>query len=101
MTDDATAFAHRKRRITCSVVAAGFAQQEYERYRSWVDTTADRLRPFGAGAYVNFLDAAGEQQLGDAYPLAILQRLADVKSQYDPTNRFRRNLNIPPDTGDH
>jgi FAD/FMN-containing dehydrogenase len=50
------------------------------------------------GAYVNFLGDEGEARVHDAYPDATWRRLTDVKRRYDPTNLFRRNQNVSPDT---
>jgi hypothetical protein len=38
----------------------------------------------------------GQHGLRRAYPPATLERLAEVKRQYDPDNLFRLNLNVPP-----
>jgi FAD/FMN-containing dehydrogenase len=93
---DATAFAHRRRKLLCSVVAAGFAEDDSDRHRRWVRSLADALRHLAKGAYLNFLDAADEARLHETYPDGTYQRLAEVKRRYDPSNRFRRNLNIRP-----
>jgi FAD/FMN-containing dehydrogenase len=93
---EATAFAHRRRKLLCSVVAAGFAEDDSDRHRRWVRSLAGALRRLVKGAYLNFLDAADEGRLHEAYPDGTYQRLAEVKRRYDPGNRFRRNLNIRP-----
>ena len=38
----------------------------------------------------------GDQGVRRAYPAATLERLAEVKRQYDPDNLFRLNLNVSP-----
>jgi FAD/FMN-containing dehydrogenase len=93
---DATAFAHRRRRLLCSVVAAGFAEDDSDRHRRWVRSLGDALGHLAKGAYLNFLDAADEGRLHETYPDPTYQRLAQVKRRYDPSNRFRRNLNVRP-----
>ena len=93
---EATAFAHRRRKLLCSVVAAGFAEDDSDRHRRWVRSLAGALRHLAKGAYLNFLDAADEARLHETYPDGTYQRLAEVKRRYDQSNRFRRNLNIPP-----
>jgi len=93
---DATAFAHRQRRLLCSVVAAGFAEADADRHRSWVRSLSGAIGYLAKGAYVNFLDAADESRLHEAYPDSTYRRLVQVKRRYDPTNLFHRNLNIRP-----
>jgi FAD/FMN-containing dehydrogenase len=93
---EATAFAHRRRKLLCSVVAAGFAEDDSDRHRRWVRSLAGALGYLVKGAYLNFLDAADGGRLHETYPDGTYQRLAEVKRRYDPSNRFRRNLNIRP-----
>lgn len=61
--------------------------------------TAPRLRaePFAAGAmYLNYLtNAAGDAGVRTAYGTNY-DRLAELKSKYDPTNFFNSNRNIQP-----
>jgi FAD/FMN-containing dehydrogenase len=93
---DATAFAHRQRRLLCSVVAAGFAEADTDRHRRWVQSLSGAIRHLAKGAYLNFLDAADESRLHETYPDSTYRRLVEVKRRYDPTNLFHRNLNIRP-----
>jgi FAD/FMN-containing dehydrogenase len=93
---DATAYAHRQRKLLCSVVAAGFAEADADRHRRWVQSLAGAIRHLAKGAYLNFLDAADEPRLHEAYPAGTYRRLAEVKRRYDPTNLFHRNLNVRP-----
>jgi FAD/FMN-containing dehydrogenase len=93
---DATAYAHRRRRLLCSVVAAGLAEADAHRHRRWVQSLAGAIRHLAKGAYPNFLDAADERRLHEAYPAGTYRRLAEVKRRYDPTNLFHRNLNVRP-----
>lgn len=46
------------------------------------------------GAYVNYLSTG--EDVHSAYQDARFQRLAAIKAQYDPSNLFRFNQNIPP-----
>ena len=90
----ATAFAHRQRKLLCSVVAAGFAEADTDRHRVWVQSLSGAIRHLAKGAYLNFLDAADESRLHETYPDGTYRRLVEVKQRYDPTNLFHRNLNI-------
>ena len=52
------------------------------------------MKPYCVGGYVNFMDAGDSAQ--SAYGAAKYQRLAKIKSRYDPDNVFRLNQNIEP-----
>lgn len=91
---DATAYAHRNHRIMANPLAVYVDPDEAEQHRSWVSELGQELG--GSGAYVNFLGDEGPSRLRDAYPGETWTRLAAVKSEYDPTNLFRLNHNIPP-----
>ena len=96
---DATAFAHRDRRIMANVATLFEAPDERETHEAWVTGLHDVLRGDEPGAYVNFLSDEGEERVREAYPGPTWDRLATIKARYDPTNVFHRNQNIPPVTG--
>ena len=93
---DATAFAHRTSRIMVNVASFYEGDADRPRRRAWVTSFADDLRQGDDGAYVNFLVDEGEERVRAAYPGATWERLRAIKAQYDPTNLFRLNQNIPP-----
>jgi FAD/FMN-containing dehydrogenase len=93
---EATAFAHRKSRILVNLAAFYNSPEERIQRDAWVSDFAAALRQGDSGAYVNFLEDVGQEQLRTAYPGATWDRLAAVKARYDPANLFRRNYNIPP-----
>jgi FAD/FMN-containing dehydrogenase len=93
---DATAFAHRERKIMANVAAFYQTETEKAERQAWVDALAARLRGTTPGAYVGFLGAEGPDRLHAAYPDTHWKRLAAIKQQVDPTNLFRLNHNIPP-----
>ncbi len=66
--------------------------------REWVASLWDALRPFAAnsGSYVNFMTEYEEDRVRAAYGPAKYDRLARIKSDYDPGNIFHRNANIRP-----
>jgi hypothetical protein len=66
-----------------------------ERHVAWVREGWERMRPFAAGVYANFLSDEGAAGVETAYG-ARLQRLTALKDRYDPENVFRLNANIPP-----
>jgi hypothetical protein len=47
-------------------------------------------------AAVNFAAAVPPEQFRDAWEPHDYERLAAIKAAYDPANRFRVNVNIPP-----
>jgi hypothetical protein len=95
---EATAFAHRARRILVNVGAFYQGPEERAVREAWVSDFAGALRQGDTGAYVGFLGNEGEAQVRDAYPGPTWDRLRAIKRRYDPTNLFRLNQNIPPAT---
>jgi FAD/FMN-containing dehydrogenase len=93
---EATAFAHRKSRIMVNVAAISGRPDESAVHAAWATTLAAALRQGDSGAYVNFLGDEGEARVREAYPGPTWDRLAAIKSRYDPANLFRLNQNIPP-----
>jgi FAD/FMN-containing dehydrogenase len=93
---DATAFAHRDRKIMATI--ASFYEGDHDRARrqAWVDEVSGAIHQRD-GAYVNFLGDEGERRIRDAYPGRTWDRLVAAKRHYDPDNVFHRNQNVPPD----
>jgi FAD/FMN-containing dehydrogenase len=93
---DATAYAHRARRVMVALGAVYEDADEGPAHEAWVSTFAAALDRGDAGVYVNFVGDEGEARVRDAYPGPTWDRLASIKRRYDPTNLFRLNQNIPP-----
>ena len=93
---DATAYAHRNRRIMANVAAMFSEPAETSLHEQAADHLVARLSRDTGGVYVNFLGEEGEARVRDAYPGPTWERLREVKRRYDPTNLFRLNQNIPP-----
>jgi FAD/FMN-containing dehydrogenase len=93
---DATAFAHRHRRILVNVAALYERPGEAEVHDEWASRFAAALHQGEAGVYVNFLAEEGEARVREAYPGATWDRLSAIKVRYDPRNVFCRNQNIKP-----
>ena len=55
------------------------------------------MRPWSVGTYVNHLGDEGEQRVREAYGSAY-DRLAALKSVWDPEDLFRFNQHISPRT---
>jgi len=93
---EATAFAHRNSRIMVNVAALYERPEEKTTHESWATKFAASLQQGDDGAYVNFLGNEGEERVRAAYPGGTWDRLRAIKAQYDPTNLFLLNQNIPP-----
>jgi FAD/FMN-containing dehydrogenase len=97
--DDATAFGHRQRAVMAAIGAVWERPEEGPVHEAWVTGFAEALRQDqGPGVYVGFLGDEGEARVREAYPGPIWERLVAIKGRYDPTNLFRLNQNIPPQT---
>jgi FAD/FMN-containing dehydrogenase len=93
---DATAFAHRNSNYLVAIVGTFAEDSEAEATARWSGDLFAKIRPYGNGTYVNFLQYDSDR-LGDAYPPATLARLAELKRRYDPENLFSQNQNIRPE----
>ena len=93
---DATAFAHRTRNVMVNVASLYEEGDDPAPSQAWVDDTSALIRQGEPAAYVNFLTQDAERRIREAYPGPTWERLREVKARYDPTNLFRRNVNIPP-----
>ncbi len=93
---DATAYAHRGRRIMVNVAAFYEGESDRLNRTEWVEQLTDDLRGDDHAAYVNFLMDEGPARVRDAYPGATWDRLAAIKRRYDPDNVFHRNQNVAP-----
>jgi FAD/FMN-containing dehydrogenase len=98
--DEATAFAHRRRRYMVAVAAIHERPEESADYEPWVEGLMSELDEGNGAPYVNFMGDEGEQRVRDAYPGSTWERLAAIKARYDPDNLFRLNQNVPPAAGE-
>ena len=98
IANEATAFAHRQKRIMVAVGLVYDDAGEGDLHRDWVNRLTAVLARGGPGVYVGFLGDEGEQRIREAYPGSTWDRLVEVKTKYDPTNLFHLNQNVPPST---
>jgi hypothetical protein len=93
---DATAFPHRKG-LHVGAYSLWIDPAQNAPNMAWVRDSLDQMRPFVSGVvYVNEL---GEDDLQSRVHQAYgvnYQRLAQIKSKYDPQNLFCLNANIRP-----
>src|SRR5262245_1165376 len=96
-----SAFANRSAAYSFGIFPAWADAKQDEQYIRWTRGFGDAIRLFSTGAgYVNYMtEDEGEQRVKAAYA-GNYERLAAVKTRYDPTNFFRMNQNIRPDGGD-
>jgi FAD/FMN-containing dehydrogenase len=93
---DATAYAHRSQPLMVNVASFYVGDDDKPRREQWVDELSAVLHDGDDAPYDNFVGDEGDDRVRAAYPGATWDRLRAVKAQYDPTNLFRRNHNIPP-----
>ncbi|MGH8914756.1 MAG: BBE domain-containing protein, partial [Acidimicrobiia bacterium] len=94
--NDATAFAHRDRKMMINVASFYEGPDDRPRREDWVAEFAKTLSDGDLSGYVGFLADEGEDRVRAAYPGPTWDRLRRVKATYDPQNLFRLNQNIPP-----
>jgi FAD/FMN-containing dehydrogenase len=93
---DATAFPLRSNPYHFEILGFWDDADEDEANLEWVTGFFDAMKPFDAGeVYVNSLDESEGHRVRAAYG-PNYDRLAKLKSQFDPTNFFRCNHNISP-----
>ena len=92
-----TAFPHRHEGYNFLVVSEWQNSAENALNIAWARESYEAMRPhFTQGRYVNYLgDDDGQDAVAAAYG-PNHQRLRTLKQQYDPTNLFHLNQNIPP-----
>ena len=93
---DATAYAHRSKRLLVNVAAFYTTPEDRVVREQWVKELARTLQPNDVSGYVGFLSNEGDARVRGAYPGGTWDRLTKIKGQYDPTNLFRLNQNITP-----
>lgn len=96
VSSDTTAYAHRNAKIMANVLSIYTGPDDEPVRQQWIDSAVAALDQGVDGAYVNFATGNGPERLRAMYPEATLQRLSAIKAQYDPTNLFDSNHNIPP-----
>jgi hypothetical protein len=91
-----TPFAYRDVNWAEVIVGVDPDPANNDRTISWTKRYWEALHPFSAGgAYVNFMMDEGQDRIRATYR-DNYDRLAAIKSRYDPSNFFRVNQNIKP-----
>ncbi len=92
---DATAFAQRDQEYLVEVIARTPTAEGFGEVVQWARGVTSALGP-DAAMYVNFTGDGDASNVVAAYPPDTYRRLVALKNEYDPTNLFRLNQNIPP-----
>jgi FAD/FMN-containing dehydrogenase len=96
--DDDTAFSGgRSPRYAAFIVGVSPTPDTVAAERAWARSFWEALIPhaIGRGSYVNSLGDAEEDRVAVSYG-SKYERLAKLKTEYDPGNLFHRNANIKP-----
>ncbi len=92
-----TAFSARRVQWDVDVMGQWDNPAESDRHITWVRATWDKMAPsLEEGAYINHVAADDPPEKVPASYGSNLNRLRQLKAQYDPTNLFRLNPNITP-----
>ncbi len=91
-----TAFSYRDARYAEVILGADADPANADAIRDWTVGYWDATHPYSAGgAYVNFMMDEGQDRVRATYR-DNYNRLARIKTQYDPDNVFHVNQNIQP-----
>ena len=93
------AFGQRLATWNASALAIWEDRADDERQIGWARAVTDRLgtRSYSGAGYANYSPAdETAERVRLAFGPERFDHLVAVKRRYDPTNRFRHNLNIPP-----
>jgi FAD/FMN-containing dehydrogenase len=95
--EHATAAGNRNAEFVLNIQSSWLEAGESQRHIQWTREFWTAMRPFSTGGvYMNFLSMdEGEERVRAAYG-SNYDRLAAIKTSYDPTNLFRVNQNIKP-----
>jgi FAD/FMN-containing dehydrogenase len=93
---EATAFSNRRANFLVTIIDLWGDAAEDDLNVDWVEHAWDAIKGTRRGAYSNFLQDDAEERLGEAYAARTLDRLAEIKREFDPANFFNSNVNIAP-----
>ena len=96
---DATALGGRDAAYMLSIDTSWTDAADSERATAWTRDFWDEMsQSSGASVYLNFASDGDDSEavMRASYGDANYERLVRIKTQYDPTNLFRLNQNIPP-----
>ena len=95
--DDATAFGQRRSRWNIHFLSMWPDASHDARNITYTRELSGALKPWAAGeVYLNFIGDEGPERVRSAFGAEKFARLQAIKDEWDPTNVFRHNQNIPP-----
>jgi FAD/FMN-containing dehydrogenase len=95
--DDATAFGTRNAPFQAHYLGMWPDPADSDRNIASIKAIATAMKPWTTGtAYLNFLGDEGQDRIAAGFGPEKYARLRALKKQWDPTNLFRHNQNIPP-----
>ena len=90
----ATAYPHRKAPFNILLLGSWDEPSETEQGLRWVNEFWEGIKPYlGNRVYVNYMGIGEADRVRSAYG-DNYERLAAVKSKYDPANFFQNNQNM-------
>lgn len=91
-----TSYPHRQAEYDLVIISNWVNSEEDEKHISWTRKFYEAMQTYSSNrVYVNALGIEGEERVKEAYGKNY-QRLAALKTKYDPGNLFRLNQNIAP-----
>jgi FAD/FMN-containing dehydrogenase len=99
VTPDASPMARRDARWVVHPYALWESPEQDAEHMAWARAISSDLKRFATGStYLNFIGEEGHERVRDAFG-ENYERLARIKTRYDPGNLFRFNHNIRPAAG--
>jgi FAD/FMN-containing dehydrogenase len=93
---DATAWGYRGAHFNAVFAGVDPDPANAEAIKRWAIDYNEALKPYGAGgAYLNMIMDEGTERVKASFA-GNYDKLARIKAEYDPSNLFRVNQNIPP-----
>jgi hypothetical protein len=98
LSPDHSPAGNRDARYLLNIAGSWERPEEDEANIEWARQAWSDLRRFSTGGtYINFLTEDDGAERTEAALGQALQRLAQIKTRWDPQNLFRTNRNIRPD----
>ena len=95
--DDAMAFGQRQTAWNIHYLSMWADPADNEKNIAYTKDLAGAMKPWSTGrVYLNFLGDEGQDRVASGFGAEKYDRLRQIKAQWDPTNLFRHNQNIPP-----